>query len=216
MERLQKSLWKEYITSKISADQLEEIEAILKTTEGIKIETEDFRFESISELKNKYKDQILETLKITTSKPYISIEFNKISIRLFTYSDDEKSTSIFYKIDSIISKSTLKPNFLYTYYFVWTGNLFIWLVPLINKNSNFFHVSVVLSSLIFLWNLWVGYIRLFRSSQIFISNEKKSFYWVKNIGGQITATVLGIIFLLIMINLLLHYFPEIGKYLIYQ
>jgi hypothetical protein len=172
MKRINKSLSTEYPTVKLFLEDLIAIESILKeSAENFEIATDDYTFTSVDELKNKYKNEKLSSIKISTRTPYINIVLNKTWVRLYCGSEEISTTGIYYKLDKILSAKVRKPRFLYSYYIIWIGNILLFAsIPsyfLPKKiNPQILLIGGVLSLIWFIWILWFSYIRLFRSSDI--------------------------------------------------
>lgn len=170
MEKINKSLEKEYLTSRIFLEDLEEIQNILKSSKGFKIKAEDFIFSNIDELKSKFSNKILQNVTISASEPFIIIQIKKQRIELYSDSDDLISTGMFYKIDSVISKTALKPDTLYSY----RNILIIALSYSFLKDMIDIGVYIFGAIPIICWNLWVGYIRMFKSGEVIVIRREDS------------------------------------------
>jgi hypothetical protein len=120
MEKIEKSITKSYLPVKVFLDDLEAIESTLKEfTENIVIKTDRYSFSNTDELITKYKNQNIKALEISSYNPYnIHIEFLPVWVKLYSGSDSTVATGLFYKLDSILSSTTRKPEFLYSYTFL--------------------------------------------------------------------------------------------------
>lgn len=174
MKRKSKSISKQYLAIKIYLEDLESIERILKNSaKKFKVETDEYEFTSIAELKNQYKNTKPINLTISAWEPYIYIELNKLYVRLYCDSDDTSSSGIYYRLDKILSSATRKPNFFYTYKSVFVISLFS-LIP--NSLINKIHPQALTlwKTLFILWFILVLrmlYIRGFNSSDINLVNK---------------------------------------------
>ncbi len=169
MQKLTKPLVKEYLTSKIFLEDLEKIEAIFidAGVEDFKISTEDYRFNSIRELADKYRNQNLRELEISAHAPYLNVDFSKHTVKLYCGDDNERSTGLFYKIDFILSQVIRKPNFLYSYHTFWVASIIFLIIDLFTSVSRDHLVFYVVVRIVYaVWCGWLIYIRLFKSSDI--------------------------------------------------
>jgi len=177
MKRINKPLSKEYLPVRIFLEDIESIEELLSVNKsGYKIKTESLEFSSVEELRKKYDNESISNLEISSSDPYISIEFKKLWARLYIGSDNNIETGLFYKLDKIILAATLKPSFLYSHQTLWSGYIgFIILKFLLH--GVMYQIISVLSYLLLAWALWVVYIRLSKHSEIVLSkrHDIKSF-----------------------------------------
>jgi hypothetical protein len=177
MEKIEKSITKNYLTVKVFLDDLEAIESALKeSSERLEIKTDEYSFSSVEELKAQYKDQTLKRLEISSLNPYIRIEFTPLWVRLYSGSDSTSSAGLFYKLNSIISTTTRKPEFFYSYTFTGLLNLLALASLLLPKE---FKVAIlVFLSILVLWLCYVAYIRLMNSSKIIMMkrHDLKGFF----------------------------------------
>jgi len=121
MKKLDKSLSKEYPPLKIYLDDLEQIEEVLSdASESISIETQDYSFASIEDFAGNYSQKRINTLRITSTNPYVTVEFNPLSCRLYVSSSSTNASGIFYKLDQIIHRHILPVHWLYSIGFLLT------------------------------------------------------------------------------------------------
>lgn len=211
MEKINKTLSKEYLPVKVFIDDLKKIEEVLNNlTSSIdfEIRTDDYKFTSIEELIANSEGEKINSLAISIHSPYISIDFRKMSTRLYCGSDDMVATGAFHKIDSIISSTLRKPSFFYSYYFTYGFNI-LWLIFLNISNVASKVILGFLLSLYFVWVFWVGYIRLMNSSEIVFENKGSVRGWFIRNRDQL---FIGVIITLVTI-VSTHYFPELLKFL---
>jgi hypothetical protein len=179
MEKLQKTLLRRYATSVIYTDDLLKIIEILSVVENsYEIMTEDYKFQDFLEFEKKYSGQKIKYLKIKAYKPYITIDFTKYGIELYCGADDQISSGLFYKIDLILGNTRRKFNFLYLYPSFLVVLFFVESIDLNLYGIIPKYILILINSLFLFLYIWVGYIRLFKSSYIRIvyRTEVKKFF----------------------------------------
>lgn len=195
MKKIEKSIIKNYLPVKVFLDDLEAIESALKEfAENIVIETDGYSFSSTDELITKYKNQSIRTLEISIYNPcYIHIEFSPLWVKLYSGSDSTSATGLFYKLDSILSSATRKPEFFYSYTF------FILFTVIINASSFFLPkelkvVAIICNSIYIIWVCYFSYIRLMNSAKIIMTkrHDLKSFFQ-RNKDALIVNSFVGIV-----------------------
>lgn len=197
MKKINKPLLKEYLPVKIFLDDLELIEELfLKPKGNFRVEAEKFEFSSIEKLKQKYQNETITNLTISSKIPYVVIEFNKMWTKLYVGSNNNNDAGLFYKLDQIISCTTRNPSFLYSYYTLWIGSFFFIIVKLLSKEIAYQTISI-LSNVFIVWLLWVIYIRLSKHSEIILSkrHDLQSFFMRNKdqiVVGAISA-ILGVV-----------------------
>lgn len=170
MEKLKKHICKEYLPVKIYVDDLEKIVAVLDDN-SIKysLETDNYKYDSLTELINATADRKTKNLKIQTSNPYMTIEFHKMWAKIYVSVDDMLTTGLFHKIDEIINQSRRLIPFFYSYSFVWLVNILLPIESaLLNRDGKLFP-EYIDTTLYILWVFWLAratYIRLVKHSSI--------------------------------------------------
>lgn len=132
---------------------LEDIEKIIEIVgESYKIESSNYEYENIEDLKSRYSK--ISDLTIRSSSPYISVSFSSNSADVYISDDNEESLGKMQKIIEAVSKRDRKLlkvlNGILSY---GSGSLFLPSIYLILKQSNisrvagivFFLISVLLS-----------------------------------------------------------------------
>jgi hypothetical protein len=175
MERIKQSLSKEYMGVRIYLSDLREIERTLQGAKSIEITMGNLRFDSINDLATNFKSRYIRELKISTFQPYVSVEFTRLSVRLFVSSDERDEAGIFYAIDRVLIARHRKPAFMYSFYTMWVGNF---VSPIISWLFPEMWISAAVAILWSLWLAWLLYIRLRKSSDIRVyeRHEKLGFF----------------------------------------
>jgi hypothetical protein len=180
MEKIDKSLQKEYSPLVLYVDALEDIIGILSSAcSKVKIQTDDYKFDSISELKDYFKDCQPKSLKIESSSPYCTLELNSLQARLYIGSSNTESAGIFYKINDILVKSQRRPNFTYSYYFVALAPNVIYLVnTFIPKYISDTILFLAIQLSVYAWTIWVLFIIVKKRSTITLESaiHKQGFF----------------------------------------
>lgn len=177
MKKIDKSLSKDYLPVKLYLDDLEQIDEIMKeASTSLSFETEDFKFDSIEELKNNLKKAQINELHVKSSSPYITIDFTRMWARVYVSSSETSSAGIFFRLDQIISNRTRILKWLYSFYFIWVTNISVWLISgtfgltFISSRMNPY-TSITLTALSSMWLFWVLFIRLRSHSIIFLTHR---------------------------------------------
>lgn len=212
MERLSRTLSRDYPAIRIFLDDLESIETILRENgERFSIETEEYKFDSVKELAEKYTGRNLLEMKISSSNPHIFLYFHKTSVRLYCCSDETKAVGTFHRLDVVLNSVSFKPRFLYTFYFVW---LMIGVTSLINyipilTDSVSKPIWIIFWVVYIIWMCRLFYIRSFRSSDIRLvyRNTIQNFF-TKN-KDQLTVNFIIAIVSIVGTTLVTNYSSEI-------
>jgi hypothetical protein len=128
MKKIDKSISKNYLPLKLYLEDLENIEVILKeASKSLSIETEEYKFDSIADIKSNLKRDRIKELHLKTSDPYITLDFTPLWARVYVSSSETNGAGIFYKLNQIIESRTRFLKWLYSFHFLWaTGGVF-WL-----------------------------------------------------------------------------------------
>ncbi len=179
MKKLDKSISENYLPIKLYLDDLETIEEILKeVSNSISFEAENYKFDSIEELKGNLKLTQINELEVKTSSPYISIDFTRIWARVYVSSSETSNAGVFYKLDQIISRRTRKPRWKYSFYFFNITTIILLMngMPLIQRlfsRSLNPYVSLTISAIWFIWMIWFFYVR-FRQHTVIVLAHRNS------------------------------------------
>ena len=176
MKKIAKPISKKYFPLKLYYENLTEIESVLKEEKvEYKIATNEFEYDTVDELYEKEKGNILFDIEIKTYSPYISIELNKQWTRCYIASSDTHNIGIFHKINNILTKTQLGFPWLYSYYTVWISIVILWTFNFLYDGDKI--VSVIFNLFLFYYVSKVTYIRMFRSSIIIMEKltEQTSF-----------------------------------------
>lgn len=168
MEKIDKYMLKEYWPLVVHVDILEKIVDIFGATCGkVEIQTDEYIFDSISELKAYFKDYHPESIKIVTPKPYCVLELNSKWAKLYVSSSTTEYSGIFYKINDILLKAQRRPNFAYSYYFmVIAPNIVFLAEKFFPKNIIDNYLIFTVQLLLYTWAVWGFFIRLKKYSKI--------------------------------------------------
>jgi hypothetical protein len=128
-------------------------------SEKIDISTEDYSFESLDEVEEHFGQRPINTLKIASAKPHVSVTFGRMGSTWWVYASPT-AAQLFLAIEGILKRCERRPR---TFYGTWISPIvflplamsFIW-DPKIGE----FPVLLVPSLLIFIWVLRVAYINL--------------------------------------------------------
>src|SRR5450759_1876097 len=172
MKRTPKHLTKHYMPLVLWREDLDEIISILQRREGaIQFVADDYTFEKLDELETHFGVRDKNELKITSTKPYVSLELNDKQAWLFVSADSQDASGVFFELDKVLIARQRRFPALYTFWFTSLLNIFIIAMSIfiINKIKlplysiiTWSAVSLVASIL----GLWVVYVRMWRYSII--------------------------------------------------
>ncbi len=207
MKSVNKSISKEYISSRLFIEDLENIEQILSECKDFEIVVDNFSYQSTNDLTTNKKGEQLQNLSIGTSNPYFSLRLSNDGAFLYSSSNDSQSTGIFAKINSIMIMARLKPNFFYSYYFVFVANFMLvagnLIVPEFETILNF------ISYILLAWLLWVVYVRIYKSSILILVKKKDRINFFK----RNSDSLILIVFTAIITYLVTTYVPKIVDFI---
>lgn len=209
MEKIPQSISKELPIVAIYLDEIKEIVDLLENNKQeygkVTITTKTHKFNSISELSD-LPEIRMNQLKINLSNPYISVDFDRLLIRIYSSTDEIEVIGIVSKLEEIILRGK-RPiaNFIANSYLVWIIPSPIGLVLGLGANilKSFFVPAVILFGLIILLILFFSFKFSLRDhSTIFLSfrNENQNF-WVRNKDQIVVQVIVGIIILLVGIGI---------------
>ena len=90
---------------KLYLDDLEQIVSILKAESSeVKIETDEYKYESLEELVGSKKETIYKLKLICGKWPHVDLNLNSYSVELFISEDEPKLRGVFEKIKEILVK----------------------------------------------------------------------------------------------------------------
>jgi len=180
-------------------DDLEIIEKIIKDElkpREYKIETKDYEYDGLESIPED-NEQITD-LHIQTYSPYISIQFNRFSARIYAGDDDLKTTGALTKIVEVLSARERKMLF-------WSQKVGLWLAPIlffaptralieidrIKTPKHWFAIGLALAAVI--WWIISYYLSMYRFSSITFISSKKSPGFIKRNKDQIlVGLIVGI------------------------
>jgi hypothetical protein len=117
--RKQKSFTRSYRPVVIWLEDLAEIVSTLKeTAKGVQISTEDYHFPTVEEVAAHHGSQTQFAMEITSSSPYVRLEFDRSTVRLHV-SSGPQSAQLFHDIDAVLARR--QRSIFYSYW---------WFVPI--------------------------------------------------------------------------------------
>jgi len=107
-------------------EDLDEIISILQRREGaIQFVADDYTFEKLDELETHFGVRDKNELKITSTKPYVSLELNDKQAWLFVSADSQDASGVFFELDKVLIARQRRFPALYTFWFTSLLNIFI-------------------------------------------------------------------------------------------
>lgn len=208
MKKLSKTLSKEYSPIKIFLEDLQKIEEILKglSPENFEIATNDYKFNNLKDLIKWWhhnQNKKIDSLEISIHTPYyITIKLKAYSTSLYCGSDDTLASGAFYKIDSVLTSTTRKLSFAYSYYFILLWCLILGFLNLNLLPYDLFHWGSIENILLIvsfvIWYLWVGYTRLYNNSRINLTKRCGIRCWLEKHKDKILVGLVVGLFLAVI------------------
>jgi hypothetical protein len=178
MKKKPAPLTKSYMPIVLWRDDLEHIiSAMASRGSTVEIEAGEYSFETVHELaEHSGVNHPLTTLTISGRQPYVNVDLDRTSARLYVGADNN-ATGIFFEIDKVLAARQRRWPFLYSYWFMWLiiiGNA-AW--PIFVRNA--FAVEAPLSSIasgvaLLGWMGWMNFIRLRRHTTIRLERRTAS------------------------------------------
>ena len=206
MKRVDKSISKKYLPLRLYLDDLEEIEGFLSQDHRISFESGDYQYDSVAELAQNRKEEILYDLEISQHDPYILVELKRTWARVYVASSEPTSVGIFYNIDQLLRRRRRSPSFFYTRYFIWLfngfvilGNLLLWANLLGHLGLRHLSLAVVVlviaAAIVLLAAVaWIASVRVWRYSTIVLRHRREARgFFARNRDSLIVAIIAAII-----------------------
>jgi hypothetical protein len=183
MEKIkkQKSFWRSYGPVVLWLEDLTEIVTFLKeNTKKVEISNEDYRFQTIDDLKEHFGSQTQFLLEIDTTDPYVSIKLTRLGPKLYVAAGAQ-STHLFHEIDDMLSRRQRWFPWAYSFWFMMVFPAAVFAVDhlfLAGRPEPVAQILSQMATLLFLWFLWVAYVRLRRECVIKLQRraDRKSFF----------------------------------------
>lgn len=197
MEKINKSLSKVFLPLVVYREDLEKLVDVLSATgNDVKINVDDYSYESISELIEHRGLQQYNSMEIQSRNPYCNIKLCPLSAELYVSGDDSCSSSgVFYQLDKILMSCLRKPSFAYSYYTIWAINIGFpvgWSFFESVINNNF--LLDIFYFIPFVWVFYVLFIRLKKHSTITLVKQSEASNFFKRNKDQILLLIFGTIF----------------------
>ncbi|MGB4775793.1 MAG: hypothetical protein WBP45_11515 [Daejeonella sp.] len=209
MEKLNKSIIKEYLPVKIYLCDLQEI-ILLLVENGIsyEIETENYKYENIIELTNAQKEGKIKSLTIRThNNPYITIEFHKTQTKVYVSSDVPIIAGLFYKIDKIIKETQRAFSFCYSYAFTCPLFMFFLVIAAISDFNIYSNLTFsIFYAINLIWFFTVLYIRGLKHSVIELTKREHTSNFFKRKKDELIVNLILVIVTAMITLIITKYF----------
>lgn len=208
MKAVDKYVRKSFYSLVLFLEDLEQIEKTLKENgaQSIEIRTEDYEFSSVAEFSQHYNTQSHKPKELEFSSYHFPIwlRFNKLFAEVST-TKYNKCELVYDKILKDLTKCQRKPAIIYSFWVTNFFQLIAFLLPLdIWLNSFFLYLF---QAIVIMWSLYVGYIRLFKTSDI-IPIYKKLYVSVSTSHLINSLRILGTLVLTILGGVIAYCFTE--------
>ena len=195
MEKLDTSISKEYGPLVIWADDLIELFSELQVVcKDLKFVADDVKYDSIEEFTQESRGRKPTKVKIEVREPYLIIDLNTYSARLYISSSELLASGLFHKVDIILSRCERKPRLFFSSAWLLGSVLIIpnlfHLAPL--KPFQYLYILVIMVA--FLWMLFVCYIRLRKFSTVLPIRQEDSPSFIKRNIDSISIAMLSALF----------------------
>jgi hypothetical protein len=195
MEKVIKPIRKKYLPVKIYIDDIEKIVSIFDSNNiSYTLETDQFKFKSLSNLVESLNQKEIPKLQIQTDKPSITIDFNKMWASMDTYSNDTLTTGLFHNIDDVLKKTIRFFGFSYNFYFFWMINILFGVYSLNQESNSFTDLFDIPFVLLLIYTAKMLYIRMIKYSSIqLVRKEDKANFFIRKKDDLILGIIMAII-----------------------
>jgi len=162
----------------------------LKECKEIEFVVDNTKFDSVEEFVAEVRGQSPREISIKARDPYLNIDLDKFSARLYVSSSQLIASGIFFQLDAILSRCERKPKFVYSY--KWTvGSL--WILPNIfylPPLKPFAYLQIWVSVLILTWVLYAMYVALLKHVTTYpVYREYKQSFLKRNFDSVAIAVI---------------------------
>lgn len=190
MKKLDKSRSKVYGPIVVWADDLFDLFSELKDFSDFELVADDIKFDSIEEFIQESRGNKPSELKIKVRDPYLTIELDSHSARLYVASSQLLASGLFLKIDSILSKCERRPRFIFSSAWSFGGALIAPNIFYLEPFKQYSSLQVFAFAFAFSWMLLVGYIRLRHFSTVVpLRKDARPGFIKRNADGIVIATI---------------------------
>lgn len=169
MKHTPPTLTKKYMPLILWRDDLDELASILKRRGAeLEIKHGDYAYESIEELTSHIGPRDQTNLRISSIRPYVSIDLDDINPRLSVSGDHPDASGIFFELDKLLSARQRHWPFVYSFWFLNVTILvlfaFSWVLLYLQAAPSFRIAVLAAQIAMFVWGAWVLFVRLKRGS----------------------------------------------------
>ncbi|MCA9346871.1 hypothetical protein KC960_05270 [Candidatus Saccharibacteria bacterium] len=200
MKKKIKSYSRELRMPRLFMDDLEEVESIIITElrpREYRIETDDYEYNKLNEIKE--RNDPITNLHIKTYDPYISIDLNRFSSRIYASEDSLSTLGAITKITKILESKERMLLYKSQNWATWTaGPLTVIPLVILYNLENVTQLSkwglLMIAMLSIVW--WVAsfYLSMYRYSIIFLTSKKDRPGFIKRNKDQIIVGVIIALF----------------------
>lgn len=176
-KKKEKSYHRSYFPVVVWFDDLAKIFEILGNKE-ISISTSDYKFESLDELKEHFGPVDIYELKLSSSNPSASVDFDRISTTSFVF-QSPTSGQLNLELSEVLASCQRRPTILYSNW----ARFFLPVLPAAlswvwNPKIAEFPILLPVNVLLLLWIVWTTFVGLRRNSVIKLirRHEASSFF----------------------------------------
>ena len=184
--RKQKSFDQSYRSVVLWSEDLAEIMSLLsEKAKDVRLSTDDYIFKTVEEAKEHFGSQVQFAMEITSSSPFVRLEFSRMAVRLHV-SSGPQSAQLFHDINAVLVRRQRS-----AFYSWW------WLVPIVLAGvaSRFFpeqeNAITVAQLVCTAWYLWVLFVTLRRTSVITLQRRSEARPFFERNKDQLILLLIG-------------------------
>lgn len=194
----EKNFDKSYLPVVLGIEDVSElIDAMRDAADGkeVIIQTDNYQFQSVEELKDHFGSRTLTKLEIATSFPFEYVKLDTSAVKLYI-SWGPKATSLFFELDAILSRGQRRPSALHNGWFITgLGTLNF----LLGYTANYWFsaaqptstLALTLLCLSSAWIFWALYHRAFRMTVIRLQRQNETRPFLERNKDQLLMLMIG-------------------------
>jgi hypothetical protein len=196
MKRVDENFSINYSPLVLDVNDIRELCDIIKSPDkSLQIKSGKFIYDDIDEFIEKNKDITLHELEILESSRYISLDFDRLSARLYTSSSSSENMGIVFALDSLLKKKTRKPLFIYTYWTViLSPSIYQIFSSFVFRNKpQFFWIDIFFTFIVFLFVLHICFVNVRKHSIIHVMDSRKLGFFKNNMEKIVVALISALV-----------------------
>ena len=192
MKRLDKSISKNFRPLLLYEEEIRDVvELLANRSKELEIKADGFAFETVDELFKKFAPNRIKQLEITTHDPYISIDLDRISARIYSGSSEPRPLGLFHQSASILQRHSRFYGFLCSYLMTWVAILIhIVVTNFLIKGKQ----GLIVTGVFLIYWSWAMYNLMLRHARIYLSKaDSPGAFWFRNKDNLLVGLITGIL-----------------------